>query len=466
MARILFFDTPDTKNVYVETNVKVAAPSYPNLTLATLAGGLIAEHQVRIVDLDLALDPYKSLLDAVGDFKPDIVAATASTPVYVLVKDMMGAIKQKYPSITTVVGGVHVTALPGEASAEKCFDVVVLGEADAVLSEILNASSLKEVPGIMFREPSSGQMVATAKRTLIADLNALPYPAWPLFELEKYKNSRISARKNPVGLIETSRGCAYQCNYCNKLTFGSTYRTKNPKRVVDEMHFMIKCGFREIHVIDDSFTQDIGRAKEICREIKRRDLRFPWASISGVRVDKVDYEFFKLAKEAGCWQIGFGIESGDQDVLDRVKKKVTLSDTEAAVKLARKSGIDTFGFFILALAGETEDSMKRTIRFAKRLPLDIAKFDICIPYPGTPYYKELKTDGRIRSENWSKYSCHQIEEPLFEHPNLSWPTIRRYYKTAFRRFYLRPRYIARRFLRSLMKGDLIYDFKYFMDTRW
>ena len=110
--------------------------------------------------------------------------------------------------------------------------------------------------------------------------------------------------------------------------------------------------------------------------------------------------------------------------------------------------------------------MARTIEFARSLPLSIAKFNICIPYPGTPYYNELKSAGRIRSEDWSKYNCHQIEEPLFDHPNLSWATLNVYYKKAFRKFYLRLPYMFRRFVRDLAMGDLIYDICYFFRSKW
>ncbi|OGW79584.1 MAG: hypothetical protein A3G33_07250 [Omnitrophica bacterium RIFCSPLOWO2_12_FULL_44_17] len=465
MAKILFFNPPSRQNVYIDTNVHVGAPSYPSLTLATLAGNLIPQNDVKIIDLELFSNPEEALFNAISEFSPDIVAASANTPAYPVVKDLMDQIKEKYPSIKTIVGGVHITSLPEEVGKEKYFDVAVIGEGDTVIRELISNEDLRKVPGILFRD-SSGQLVQTEKRELLKDLDSLPYPAWQLFDINKYCNSRLSARKNPVGLLETSRGCAFQCNFCNKLTFGSRFRVKSPQRVVDEIEYMLKAGFREIHIMDDSFTQDINRAKEICIEIVRRNLKFPWAFINGIRVDMVDLEFFKLAKKSGCWQVGFGIESGDQKILDRINKKTNLAEIENAVKSAQKSGISTFGFFILALAGETEDSIRRTIDFAKKLPLDIAKFDICIPYPGTPYFKELKSENRIRSENWAKYSCHQTEEPLFEHPNVSWPTISKYYKQAFREFYLRPSYIARRFLRSLKRGDLIYDFCYFIKSRW
>jgi radical SAM superfamily enzyme YgiQ (UPF0313 family) len=434
--------------------------------LATLAGHLVSDHDVRVMDLEAEASPLERLFNEIINFKPDIVAASANTPDYLAVKEIISKLKCRYPKIKTIVGGVHITALAQEVSQENCFDIIVIGEGDTVIPEILGARTLEAVPGIIYKDDSSDKLICTPKRKHIVDLNSLPYPAWRLFDISKYKNSRISSRKNPVGLIETSRGCASQCNFCNKLTFGSDYRAKDPKRVVDEMEYMLKCGFREIHIIDDSFTQDINRAKEICVEIIRRNLRFPWSSLSGVRADMVDFDFFKLAKKSGCWQVGFGIEAGDQDILDKINKRITLSQIENAVKLAAKAGINTFGFFILALSGETEESMRRTIEFAKKLPLDIAKFDICIPYPGTGYYRELQAEGRIRSRDWSKYICHQIKEPIFDHPNLNWQVLEDYYKKAFKEFYLRPAYIYRRFIRSLIMGDLLYDAYYFLKSKW
>lgn len=466
MARILLFNPPSRENVYLRTNVRVGAPSYPSLTLATLAGHLIKKHKVKIVDLDLSIDGCNLLLGEIKVFKPDIIASSATTPNYPALKEIMYRIKNTYPQIRTIAGGVHITACPKECSKESCFDIVALGEGDKVIPELLSSSSLNDIPGIIYRDNHSDKTIFTAKREFIQDLDALPYPAWQLFDIKKYKNSRLSSRRNPVGLIETSRGCAFQCNFCSKLTFGTRYRVKTPERVVDEMEYMLKSGFGEIHIADDSFTQDIDRAKGVCIEIMKRNLKFPWSLINGIRVNMLDREFLTLAKKAGCWQVGFGIESGDQTVLDKVGKKTTISQIERGVKLAKEAGLDTFGFFVFALSGETRESMERTIEFARRLPLDTAKFDICIPYPGTRYYEELKSAGKIINEDWSKYICHQISEPLFDHPNLLWETIGYYYKRAFRKFYLRPTYIARRFIRDIKMGDLIYDIQYFLKTKW
>jgi radical SAM superfamily enzyme YgiQ (UPF0313 family) len=466
MAKILFFNPPSREHVYLKTNVSVGAPSYPNLTFATLAAHLVPQHKVRIVDLDFSINPEKDLLEVVHGFKPDIVASSAKTPDYYTVRDLMKKVKASAASILTIVGGVHVTACPDEIVQESCFDIAVVGEADTVLSEILLSSSFEKIPGLILKKGTSNEKLFTGPRAPIEDLNALPFPAWQLFDIQKYKNSRLSSRKNPVGHIETSRGCVAQCNFCSKLIFGSRPRAKAPRRVVEEMEYMLKSGFKEIHVADDSFTQNIERAKEVCREILSRGLKFPWALISGVRVNMVDLEFLTLAKKAGCWQVGFGIETGDQKVLNRINKNITVEQTEKAVALANKAGLDTFGFFIFGLSGETEESMKKTIALAKRLPLDTAKFDICIPYPGTRYYDELKAEGRILSYDWSKYICHQTKEPLFDPPGFSWKMIEFYYKKAFREFYLRPSYLLRRFIRSLRRNDLFYDIQYFFKIKW
>lgn len=464
MARILFFDVPVKKAVYAATNVKVGAPSYPNMTLATLAGNLIKNHKVKIVDLELASNHIQTLSETIRKFKPDLVATSAKTTEYLTARELMKIVKKKFPSVKTIIGGVHITAFPEETAREDCFDIVAIGEGDTVIPEILSYSSLKKVPGLAFKKNNSGKIVFTSKRELIGDINQLPYPAWNLFDLTKYKNSKLSSRKNPVGHLETSRGCAYQCNFCNKLTFGTLFRVKEPKRVVDEIEYMLGCGFQEIHITDDSFTQNIVRAKEVCREIIRRKLKFPWSLINGIRVNLVDAEFFKLAKEAGCWQTGFGIESGDQRVLNRINKKITLAQVRHAVRLAEEAGIDTFGFFIFGLSGETIKSMQKTIDFAKSLPLTTAKFGMCIPYPGTEYFWELEAAGRIRTYDWSKYKIHQVEDPLFDHPNLSWDQIGSFRTKAFREFYLRPSYVVRRLKRDIILGDLLFDISYFVKS--
>jgi len=177
MAKILFFN-PSLKDIYRQTNVRAGAPHYPSLTLATLAGHLIKEHRIKIVDLDLIPDSYNVLFNEIKDFCPDIIASTAATPVYFQVKDIMRRIKETCPQIKTVLGGAHVTALPEEAGKEDHFDVIVIGEGDRVIPELLSSSSEKSVKGIAYKDNTAGARVFNEKRSLIQDLNALPFPSW------------------------------------------------------------------------------------------------------------------------------------------------------------------------------------------------------------------------------------------------------------------------------------------------
>jgi len=466
MSKVLFFNPPWREYVYNNTNIKTGAPSYPNLTLATLAGSIDKHHEVEIIDLDIINNYYDSLFIKIREFKPDLIAASAKTPEYPIVEEIMTLIKKNYPQVRTIIGGVHATTRPYDLVEKECFDIVAIGEGDNVINEILSEQSIDDVKGLFFKNKISNKIVYTGNRSLIENINLLPFPNWKLFDLSKYKNSRLSSRQNPVGHIETSRGCSFHCNFCNKLTFGTVYREKKPKRVVDEMEYMLSCGFKEIHIADDSFTQNIQRAKEICKEIISRKLIFSWSLINGIRVDKIDKEFLLLAKKAGCWQIGLGIESGDQNILNTINKKTSLRQIINAVNLIKESKIESFGFFIFGLSGETEETMKKTISFAKKLPLDTAKFDICIPYPGTQYYEELDANNLIISHNWQDYSVHQITNQIFSHPNLSWDNIVYYYKRGYREFYFRPLYILKRFIRDIKMGDILYEIKYLLTSRW
>ena len=223
------------------------------------------------------------------------------------------------------------------------------------------------------------------------------------------------------------------------------------------MEFMLQCGFREIHVQDDNFSANLDRAKQICDQIVARGLKFPWMLMNGIRVDCVDIELFEKLRTAGCYLIGLGIESGNQTVLDHVNKGITLDMIRNAVKLAKEAGVDTYGFFMLALPSDTKETMRQTIHFARELDLDIAKFDITIPYPGTRLFREWDAQGRIKSKNWSDYTHHQDEHRIYDHPNLDWETIQHFYRKAFRDFYLRPRYIWTRFRRSVRRGEVLKD---------
>ncbi len=183
-------------------------------------------------------------------------------------------------------------------------------------------------------------------------------PAWQLYDLKYYRSPRIASRKNPVGYMETNRGCNHHCTYCSQNIFGHSVREKSPGRVVDEMFRMLELGFNDIHIKDNNFTANIDRAKEVCRLLIQRDFPAPWALPTGVNVHDVDAEFFGLAKESGCYQV-LGIESASSEVLGKVGKRQDIELMRRAVNMAHEAGIETVGFFMIGLPGDTEETLRK-----------------------------------------------------------------------------------------------------------
>jgi radical SAM superfamily enzyme YgiQ (UPF0313 family) len=269
-------------------------------------------------------------------------------------------------------------------------------------------------------------------------------------------------RASLVGFIETSRGCPHSCVYCNKSVFGSRIRVKSPGRVLDEMQYLLGLGFKEIHPQDDAFTVDFNRAKEICRLILERNLKFPWVLGNGVRIDMVDEEFLTLAYKSGCYKVQFGIESASQELLDKIHKRLDLSKVKGIVDLCHRVGLEVANFFIFGLPGETEETMKKDIEMAVKLDTLYAKVSILTPYPGTPIWNEWIGKGYIKTRDWRLYSYHNNMMQVYEHPDIDMELVYKYYRLFYRKYYLRPSYLIKRIKHAIKYGHLYSDIVYFL----
>jgi len=464
LSRVLLVNPPSAVGVYEKSKIKVAITSAPFVTLATLAGELLREgHEVRIADLMVQSDPLNNYRRILEEFQPEYVGITFTTPLFHEAAMLAGMAHELLPGSTTIAGGIHASTLPQESLEEGNFDLVVLGEGEITLAEICAGADPQEIRGIAFRK--GNEITLTPPRELIADLDDLPLPAWELHDLSRYRSPHIASRDNPVGYMETNRGCNHYCTFCSQRIFGHSIRSKSSRRVVDEMFRMLELGFRDIHIKDDNFTADIERAKETCRLLIEEKFPAPWALPTGVNVADVDSEFFRLAREAGCYQISFGIESGVPGILSGVNKKQSLEKIREAVKMAHDAGLETVGFFMMGLPGDTVETMKQSIRFAQSLPLTYAKASMTLPFPSSALYRQISKEGRILSEDWRKYNFHSTSE-VWRHENLSWKTIQHYYSLFHRQFYFRPSYIWKRFWRDIRMGQLRDDIKAVLANDW
>jgi len=464
-VKMLFITPSYLNSVYKHSKMKTVMATFPLVGTAVLAGTVHAQgHDVAVADLNTVEDVDDHLSSKLETFNPNYVGISFTTPLFNEVRRIAERVKKFNNEIKIIVGGPHASAMPRQTLEHSLIDLVVIGEGDHTIVEIVSGKEWKSIPGVMFR--NGQEIVTTPGRSLIENMNDMPYPAWHLYDISKYKGTPLFNRRNPLGFFETSRGCFSRCSYCSSRNiFGMKFRCKTPERVVDEIEYMLNIGFREIHPIDDGFTTNIERAKSICNEIIRRGIKMPWYPQGGLRVDRVNRELFDLMVKAGCYRIPFGIESGSQLILDTIKKGIKLEQVVNAVKWANEAGLETLGYFMLGLPGETEDTIKETISFSQKLNLHYAKFALTIPLPGSPLYANWEKDNLIKTHDWEKYNF-ATPEAVFTHPNLSWDELNEFYKIAHRSFYWRPSYFFKRLLRNFKEFNLMNDVREVLKVKW
>ncbi len=383
---------------------------------------------VRLIDglnLNISND---EIVDLVKDYQ--IVGITCLTDFYLQTVDLSLKLKEKGKIV--VLGNVHPSIMPYETLNDTGADYIVCGEGELTMLDLVkslkNGTEVNKIPGLIYR----GQ-INFIKRDLIKELDELPMPDWEQMDPRKYRKAPHGAliKNFPVAPVVTTRGCPYNCSFCSSPNFwGRSLRYRTPERVIEEIEYLIRdFGVKEIHFEDDNLTMDRDHIVGICDLILKKGLNFSWATPNGVRADRVDEELLKLMKRAGCYYIAFGIESGNQDILNNIKKRETLADIEKSVRLANKTGMMTQGFFILGLPGETEQTIKNSIAFAKRIPLDRAQFLILDLLPGSELWQKHNKEYHL---NYNNKSYH---EPTWIPGTITREALIKWQPRAFRQFF-------------------------------
>jgi anaerobic magnesium-protoporphyrin IX monomethyl ester cyclase len=426
----------------------------PPLGLAYLAAILEKEGiDVSITDGSRGLSIVE-VMDELRAYGPDIVGISCTTPTFLDAIELAEAVREASPRAIIMLGGPHVTAIPQEAMLEEVFDVGVIGEGEITFLELveeiddkgnLEEVGLEQINGLAFRE--GGEIILTPPRERIKDLDSLPHPARHLLPpLSEYRPTPASYRKLPVAVMMTSRGCPYGCTFCDRGVFGNYVRAHSPERVLAEIEELLgRYGAREIRFFDDTFTINRKRVEKICEMIIERGLRFPWTCLT--RVNTVDKDLLRLMKEAGCWQVLFGLESGDPGMLDRLNKGSSVEQNTQAVQWALEVGLGVRGDFIIGTPGETMESLENTLAFTKRIKLDYAHFNKFVPYPGTELFECLVAEGY---EFDTKHLPPIVDHAaiLYVPDGLSREQLKEFLDRAHREFYLRPSHIIRRLMRT------------------
>ena len=374
-----------------------------------------------------------------------IVGISSSTPAIHSALRAAEIVKEVMPSAMVVLGGPHLTALPAETlSAAPSVDVVVMGEGEFTMHDLaIRAgrpdSAIDDVGGVVYR--AAGAIRRTEPRELIADLDALPFPAFDMLPMGRYRPSIKWYYRTPIATMITSRGCPFNCIFCDShLTFGRKTRFRSPANVIEEIRLLMRdFGVREITFYDDTFTLNKARVHEICDRMLAEGMDLTWGCLS--RVDTLDRDLLGKMKKAGCHMLSFGVESGSETMLRRMRKGITPEESFRAIRLAREMGMDCNASIVLGIPGETVETMRETLDFILRANPTYALFFRLVPFPGTELYEEYLRQNPSARNRFDTFA-DVTNAPLLTLDSITPRDFARMSRRMYLSFYLRPRKIG------------------------
>jgi radical SAM superfamily enzyme YgiQ (UPF0313 family) len=412
---------------------------WPQVSLAQLAAMLHSDYSVEIIDAIAERMGWEEFQNELRDKRPHYYVTQVTAPT--LTNDMYGTFLARSLGARTIAFGTHVTPMTQETMGPfPSLDFVLRGEPELTLRELIDSLEeaegdgtvdLSHVQGLAWRR--DGQIVINADRPFIPNLDNLPLPMHHLLPLDKY---RIPMLNGPYAFVVTSRGCPAGCRFCIKhVSYQYSVRVRSPKNIMEELWLLNDLGVHNIHMYTDLFTVDRQQVMGLCNLILKDGLKIRWTCNS--RVDFVDEEMLQLMGKSGCWMISWGIESANEEILRRARKGTSLEKVGRALRWSKAAGIKNWGYFIIGLPGETEETIQQTIDFSKKLPLDLALFHIAAPYPGTPFFFEVLENGWFRpGTRWEEVDMDR--STVLDYPGLSAEQLEQAAQRAFREWALRP----------------------------
>ncbi len=465
---------------------------WPQVSLAQLAALLAPDYTVEIIDANALRMRWGEFEKILREKRPRFYLTQVTAPT--LTNDMYGVFLARSLGAITMAFGTHVTPMPRETMLQfPALDFVLRGEPELVLRELLDTIRVgsgewhtsdgkivkadgrpADASGLMYKMMSEAditwkpawtlpkcaevsfddrlcltreqlasmkglvwrrgdEIVVNMDRPFIRNLDDLPLPLHHLLPLDKY---RIPMVKGPYTFIVTSRGCTAGCKYCIKhVSYQYSIRLRSPENIVKELWELNRLGIHTVHMYADLFTVNRDQVIGLCNLIIKEGLKVRWQCNS--RVDYVDEEMLQLMGKAGCWMIAWGIESANEQILKKAAKGYRLEQAPRALQWAKKAGIQNTGYFIIGLPGESVDTIKQTIAFAKSLPLDAALFHVAAPYPGTPFFFEVLENNWFRpGTQWESVDMDQ--STVLDYPGLKAEELLYWQKRAFREWAFRP----------------------------
>lgn len=404
-------------------------------------------HSVNFYDASLTRESAENVFEKIDFKQKDAVCISVLTGWHNWASLFTALVKKKYPLIKVIVGGPHISALKEYAVEHIGADYGIAGEGEIALGKLLNhldnLNEIKNIPGVIYKDGDCYKITPLPYER-IKDFNNLPLPDYKLVRPENYFNvylgASVSKKRFRIVQTVTSRGCPFMCTFCaTNATWEKRITFYSAERVIEEIKYLVKdFGVEEIWFGDDGFTNSKKRAIEICEGLIKENIKIPWRIPNGVRLETIDDELASLMKGAGCYTTGVGIETGSKNMMVKIKKRLNLNLINDKVRILKRHGILTSGFFIMGFPDETNEELKETVNFI--LKSDLERMQICIfnPLPGSEEFNklfEIENPGKY-AENVKRY-LYEGHMPRFLR-YLDSAMIQKYYRNTLFKFYIKP----------------------------
>ena len=435
---------------------------WPQVSLAQMAAMLYPEHSVAVIDANAERMSWPAFAKKLDELKPKYYLTQVTAPT--LENDMYGCFLAKARGAQTIAFGTHVTPIPRETMRPyPALDYILLGEPDLSIRDLLDVMEgkvdqrpdnikkmfddhdpmyepaldedgnviMEKIKGLVWRHGE--EIVVNMTRPFIPNLDDMPIP---MHELLPWQDYRMPLIKGPFTFIVTSRGCPAGCTYCIKhVSYQFSVRVRSGENIMKELWKLKNMGLNNIHMYADLFTVNRDQVMDLCQRMIDEKINLKWTCNS--RVDYVDEEMLTMMGKAGNWLISWGIESGSEQILRHARKGAYPDKAARSLQWARNAGIKNWGYFIIGLPGETEETIRETIDFSKGLPLDIALFHVAAPYPGTPFFFEVVKNGWFRpGTRWEQVDMDK--GTVLDYEGLPAERLLYWQRRAFREWAFRP----------------------------